>query len=91
MNPDSNEQLIESPTDALEAMKELFKREATFGCEKIKAGWLIVIFDPGRGYADDSAGQPSEIVYEEHLGRVLAAKRSLNQADEHPSPGESTL
>lgn len=66
--------VIESPIAALEAMKELFRRQATFGCEKIEAGWVIVVFDPGRSYADDSAGQPSEIINEEHLGRVLAAR-----------------
>ena len=74
MSEPQREQLIESPPDALQAIKELFKREATFGCEKIKAGWLIIIFDEGRSYADDSAGHPSEIINREHLGRVLAAR-----------------
>jgi len=68
--------LIESPSDALDTINELFRREATFGCEKIEAGWVIVIFDPGRSYADDSAGQPSEMINEEHTGRVLAARRA---------------
>jgi len=73
--------LIESPSDALDTIKELFKRGATFGCQKLDKGWVVVIFYEGRGYGDDSAGSPVEMVNQELLGRVLAARHAQSTGE----------
>jgi hypothetical protein len=78
----AKESIIESESVALETIKELFKVGATFGCQKLldeqgqSKGRLIIIFDEGRGYADDSSGEPSDYVNKDLLGRVLVAREA---------------
>lgn len=88
----AKETIIESEAVALRTIQELFRCGATFGCQKLldeqghSKGRLIVIFDEGRGYADDSSGQPSESVNPELLGRVLVAREAdMNQRREEES------
>jgi hypothetical protein len=72
---EATQRVIESESIALETTIELFRKGATFGVQKIPEGRLIVIFNTGTPYSDDSAGKPSETLDEELLGRVLVERR----------------
>jgi len=77
--------MFQEPAKALEAMKILFSKEADFRCVPLSTSscWQILIFDPGRPFADDSKGSPSEVINSEHMGRVLAARKEReNNLDE---------
>lgn len=88
----AKETVIESEAVALETVKELFKVGATFACQKLldkdgqSKGRLIVIYDAGREYGNDSSGKPSQSLNEELLGRVLVARGAdMNQKREEES------
>lgn len=96
MSPTETE--IESPAIALETIKELFKRSATFAAQPlmrdgIQCGWILVVYDAGRSFAeaDVSYGAPKESANPKLLGEVLAARADMNRESQDEELSESVL
>ena len=85
MSDDPQETIIESHSAALEVIKNLFAKGATFYCEPVpQQGWLVLIYDEGRKYSEaDAVGSPSGHLNEDKLAEVMKARRERERnADE---------
>ncbi len=67
-----------SEAQALEVVKQLLKQGADFLCEKLDMNaWKVTVLKEGRAFADsDAAGQPSERLDTDLLGKVIAAREA---------------
>lgn len=76
------EYFIESAAQAIESVKDLMRRQATFSCypvheETLLVGWMIYVTDEGHpNHADDLRGDPKETINTDFIGRVLAARKA---------------